>query len=50
MMTVAEGVETSTQLREFSKMGCIETQGSLFSPPRPAGEILPSRNELRNLA
>ncbi len=50
MMTVAEGVETATQLRELSKMGCTEAQGYLFSPPRPAGEILPSRAKLQNAA
>lgn len=50
MTTVAEGVETAAQLRELSAMGCTEAQGYLFSAPRPAGEILPSREKVQDAA
>ncbi|MBV1706086.1 MAG: bifunctional diguanylate cyclase/phosphodiesterase [Hyphomicrobiales bacterium] len=50
MTTVAEGVETAAQLRELAAMGCIEAQGYLFSPPRPAKDILPLSNKLRDAA
>jgi diguanylate cyclase (GGDEF)-like protein/PAS domain S-box-containing protein len=38
--TTAEGVETEQQLELLRALGCTETQGYLFSPARPAGEIL----------
>ena len=38
--TVAEGVETTTQLDEVSRLGCNEAQGYLFSRPLPADEIV----------
>ncbi len=50
MTTVAEGVETAAQLRELTDMGCTEAQGYLFSPPRPAQEILPRSDKLRDAA
>jgi EAL domain-containing protein (putative c-di-GMP-specific phosphodiesterase class I) len=37
--TVAEGVETSGQLRRLRVHGCTEAQGYLFSKARPADEI-----------
>ncbi len=36
----AESVETREQLRLVSAAGCTEFQGRLFSPPRPAEEIV----------
>jgi diguanylate cyclase (GGDEF)-like protein/PAS domain S-box-containing protein len=36
---IAEGVEEEAQLAYLLKQGCVEMQGYLFSPPRPAGEI-----------
>jgi diguanylate cyclase (GGDEF)-like protein len=40
-MTVnAEGVETTGQLAALRAEGCGELQGFLFSPPRPADEVL----------
>ena len=41
LVTTAEGVETEWQLEIIRAAGCTEMQGSLFSPPRPVGEILP---------
>jgi EAL domain-containing protein (putative c-di-GMP-specific phosphodiesterase class I) len=38
--TTAEGVETEQQLTVLRELGCTEIQGYLFSPPRPAAEIL----------
>jgi EAL domain-containing protein (putative c-di-GMP-specific phosphodiesterase class I) len=40
MITTAEGVETERQLEIIRAAGCTEMQGYLFSPPRPAVEIL----------
>jgi diguanylate cyclase (GGDEF)-like protein/PAS domain S-box-containing protein len=40
MITTAEGVETERQLEIIRAAGCNEIQGYLFSPPRPAVEIL----------
>ena len=37
--TTAEGVETEQQLELLRTLGCTETQGYLYSPPRPAAEI-----------
>jgi EAL domain-containing protein (putative c-di-GMP-specific phosphodiesterase class I) len=39
MITTAEGVETETQLRRLSALGCTEAQGYLFSPPRPIEDV-----------
>ena len=50
MTTVAEGIETAAQLRQLSEMGCAEAQGYLFSAPRPAAEILPSREKMQDAA
>jgi EAL domain-containing protein (putative c-di-GMP-specific phosphodiesterase class I) len=38
--TTAEGVETEAQFAIVAEQGCTEAQGFLFSPARPAGEIL----------
>jgi diguanylate cyclase (GGDEF)-like protein/PAS domain S-box-containing protein len=40
MITTAEGVETDEQLKILRAEGCTQVQGFLFSPPRPAGEVL----------
>jgi len=40
MTTTAEGVETEQQREFLRTVGCIEMQGYLFSPPRPAEEIV----------
>ena len=37
--TVAEGIETETQLELIRAAGCNEYQGYLFSPPRPVEQI-----------
>jgi EAL domain-containing protein (putative c-di-GMP-specific phosphodiesterase class I) len=39
--TVAEGVETGAQLEVLRRLGCNQAQGFYFSPPLPAGELLP---------
>lgn len=38
--TTAEGVETRDQLAALVLDGCNEMQGYLFSPPRPAADVL----------
>jgi len=38
---VAEGVETSQQLRQLRRMGCHEMQGFLVSRPLPAADLFP---------
>ncbi|MFG1603204.1 putative bifunctional diguanylate cyclase/phosphodiesterase [Actinoplanes sp. NPDC049265] len=43
--TIAEGIETPAQAAELLNLGCHTGQGFLYSPPRPAGEVL---NTLRN--
>jgi predicted signal transduction protein with EAL and GGDEF domain len=40
MTTTAEGVETQAQLDMLRKLGCTEMQGYLFSPAKPAAEIV----------
>jgi diguanylate cyclase (GGDEF)-like protein len=37
---IAEGVETKEQFESLAAEGCNEVQGYLFSPPRPAAEIM----------
>jgi EAL domain-containing protein (putative c-di-GMP-specific phosphodiesterase class I) len=39
MTTTAEGIETEEQLAILRSEGCVEMQGHLFSPARPATEI-----------
>ncbi|RYB05339.1 EAL domain-containing protein [Lichenibacterium ramalinae] len=39
MSTTAEGVETAEQLAHLKREGCVEAQGYLISPPRPAGAV-----------
>ncbi len=41
MTTTAEGVETEAQRDLLRELGCLEMQGYLFSPPKPAAEIRP---------
>jgi diguanylate cyclase (GGDEF)-like protein/PAS domain S-box-containing protein len=40
MTTTAEGVETEQQLEVVRALGCTELQGFLFSPAKPAHEIV----------
>jgi EAL domain-containing protein (putative c-di-GMP-specific phosphodiesterase class I) len=40
LTTTVEGVETEEQLDLVRELGCTEVQGYLFSPPRPAAEVL----------
>jgi EAL domain-containing protein (putative c-di-GMP-specific phosphodiesterase class I) len=40
MTTTAEGVETQAQLDMLRKLGCTEMQGYLFSPARPAADVM----------
>jgi EAL domain-containing protein (putative c-di-GMP-specific phosphodiesterase class I) len=39
MITTAEGVETREQLQILRNEGCTQSQGYLFSRPRPAEDI-----------
>ena len=39
MSTTAEGIETEEQLERLRQEGCMEAQGFLISPPRPASAI-----------
>ncbi len=39
LITVAEGVETQSQLEILNNLGCDEVQGYLFSPPVPEQEF-----------
>ncbi|MGB9118806.1 bifunctional diguanylate cyclase/phosphodiesterase [Bradyrhizobium sp.] len=40
MTTTAEGVETELQRDLLRRLGCTEMQGYLFSPARPAAEVV----------
>jgi EAL domain-containing protein (putative c-di-GMP-specific phosphodiesterase class I) len=40
MTTTAECVETEEQMKRVAAEGYGEIQGFLFSPPRPANEIM----------
>ena len=40
MTTTAEGVETEEQQRLLRMLGCSEMQGYLFSPAKPAAELI----------
>jgi diguanylate cyclase (GGDEF)-like protein/PAS domain S-box-containing protein len=40
MTTTAEGVETDLQRELLRKLGCTEMQGYLFSPAKPAAEVV----------
>jgi len=40
LSAIAEGVEQTGQRDELIRLGCIAAQGFLFSPPRPAEELL----------
>ena len=48
--TTAEGVETEQQKDLLRKLGCTEMQGYLFSPARPAAEILQLLKSVRGEA
>ncbi|GIP21978.1 bifunctional diguanylate cyclase/phosphodiesterase [Paenibacillus sp. J22TS3] len=39
MQVVAEGIETTDQLRILEQLGCHEVQGYLFGKPMPAAEL-----------
>jgi EAL domain-containing protein (putative c-di-GMP-specific phosphodiesterase class I) len=49
MVTTAEGVETTAQLDHLASLHCVEGQGYLFSPPRPAGEVATMLENLASL-
>jgi len=49
IVVTAEGVETEEQLKRLRAEGCHEVQGYLFSPPRPASEILDVLARCRHL-
>ena len=42
LSAIAEGVEQSSQRDELIRLGCGAAQGFLFSPPRPAEELVPA--------
>ncbi len=47
LSVIAEGVETAEQMAKLAAEGCVEMQGYLFSPPRPAGELKRMTSEIR---
>ena len=47
MSTTAEGVETEEQLLRLRREGCVEAQGYLISPPRPASAVAEMLAEYR---
>ena len=40
LKTIAEGVETQTQLERLKQMGCDEIQGFLLAKPMPVDELM----------
>jgi len=48
MLTIAEGVETPTQLDMITKAGCSLSQGNYFSPPIPEVEFRALINRQNN--
>ena len=40
MSTTAEGVESTDQVAKLRDAGCTQIQGYVFSPPRPAHDII----------
>jgi diguanylate cyclase (GGDEF)-like protein/PAS domain S-box-containing protein len=40
LIAIAEGVEQGEQRDELVRLGCAAAQGYLFSPPRPADEVI----------
>jgi len=50
MITLAEGVETEQQLRQLRVGSCREAQGYLFSPARPASEVMSMCRRLNEAA
>jgi diguanylate cyclase (GGDEF)-like protein/PAS domain S-box-containing protein len=40
LSAIAEGVEEAHQHDELVRLGCMAAQGFLFSPPRPAAEVV----------
>src|SRR5664279_2527564 len=39
LQTVAEGIETATQMEQLLALGCIHGQGTLFSEPLSAADM-----------
>lgn len=48
LRTIAEGIETETQLDTVRAMGCDEAQGFLFSRPLPGNQLVEFVNDWRN--
>jgi EAL domain-containing protein (putative c-di-GMP-specific phosphodiesterase class I) len=40
MSTIAEGVESAVQVDKLRELGCDQIQGYVFSPPRPAADVV----------
>jgi diguanylate cyclase (GGDEF)-like protein len=49
MTTVAEGVETASQMRRVREQGCTEVQGFYFSKPKPLSDLLAQKSGNRAL-
>lgn len=49
LRVVAEGVETATQFRSLSRMGCHRVQGLLFAPPLQPAEFAEYHLEMMRL-